>query len=164
VLNGLKNGFLSRAIKGARVVLLLGVVKHYIEDFRTTINFLNASNQRSVAYKSYCLSMGIGSRKFVVDVEIRWNSTFLMLKHLMPHKSTFYVFIQTNYPFASDGTALLNNNHWYVVEKPLYFIQLFYDSTVILSGVYYPTSPLMLHQNLKIVRHFNALENDALLR
>jgi hypothetical protein len=89
---------------------------------------------------------------------------FLMLKHLMPHKSTFYVFIQTNYPLSSDGTALLNNNHWYVVEKPLYFLQLFYDSTVILSGVYYPTSPLMLHQNLKIVRHFNALENDALLR
>jgi hypothetical protein len=46
----------------------------------------------------------------------------------------------------------------------LSFLQLFYDSTFILSGVYYPTAPLMLHQNLKITRHLNAFQNDALLR
>jgi predicted ferric reductase len=30
--------------------------------------------------------------------------------------------------------------------------------------VYYPTAPVMLHQILKIARHLNAFENDALLR
>jgi hypothetical protein len=65
-------------------------VKHYLEDFRTAINFLNSSDQRIVAYKSYFLSMGIGPRKFGVDMDVRWNSTFLMLKHLMPHRSTFF--------------------------------------------------------------------------
>jgi hypothetical protein len=59
---------------------------------------------------------------------------------------------------------LLTNNHWYVAEKLLSFLQLFYDSTVILSGVYYPIAPLMLHQILKIARHLNAFENDTLLR
>jgi hypothetical protein len=58
-------------------------VKHYLEDFRAAINFLNSSNQRIAAYKSYCLSMGIDPRKFGVDMDVRWNSTFLMLKRLM---------------------------------------------------------------------------------
>jgi hypothetical protein len=35
---------------------------------------------------------------------------------------------------------------------------------VALSGVYYPTSPLMLHHILKIARHLNAFENHELLR
>jgi hypothetical protein len=44
------------------------------------------------------------------------------------------------------------------------FLQLFYDSTVALSGIYYPTSSLMLHHILKIARHINAYENHELLR
>ena len=139
-------------------------LKHYLDDFRIAINFLNSSNQRIAAYKSYCLSMGINPRKFGVDIDVRWNSTFLMLKHLIPHKSTFSVFIQTQYPRSADGSTLLTPEHWYVAEKLLSFLQLFYDSTVVLSGVYYPTSPLVLHQILKIARQLNAFENDALLK
>ena len=33
-----------------------------------------------------------------------------------------------------------------------------------LSGVYYPTSPLIMHNILDIVQHLNQYENDALLR
>ncbi|WVZ92646.1 hypothetical protein U9M48_038693 [Paspalum notatum var. saurae] len=139
-------------------------LKAYLDDFRTAINFLNSSNQRIAAYKSYCLSMGVSPRKFGVDMDVRWNSTYLMLKYLVPHRSTFSVFIQTQYPLSADGSPLLTNDHWYVAEKVLSFLQLFYDSTVVLSGVYYPTSSLMLHQILKIARHLNAFENDRLLR
>jgi hypothetical protein len=63
-----------------------------------------------------------------------------------------------------DGTPLLTNNHRYVAEKLLFFLQLFYDSTVTLSGVYYPTAPLMLHQILRFGRHLSVFEKDALLR
>jgi hypothetical protein len=35
---------------------------------------------------------------------------------------------------------------------------------VALFGVYYPTSPLMLHHVLKIARNLNAYENHELLR
>jgi hypothetical protein len=63
------------------------------------------------------------------------------------------------------GTQLFNAETPYdVAEKLLSFLQLFYDSTVILSGVYYSTAPLMLHQTLKIARHLNVFENDTLLR
>ncbi|WVZ83799.1 hypothetical protein U9M48_030899 [Paspalum notatum var. saurae] len=66
-------------------------------------------------------------------MDVRWNSTFLMLKHLIPYKSTFDIFIQTHYPQREEG-ALLTNDHWYVGEKILEFLERFYDSTVVTSA------------------------------
>jgi len=40
------------------------------------------------------------------------------------------------------------------------FVELFYDSTVVLSGVYYPTSPLVLHHILEIASNLHAAERD----
>jgi hypothetical protein len=139
-------------------------LKAYIDDFRNAITFLNASNQRIAAYKSYCMSMTIRPRKFGVDMDVRWNSTYLMLKHLVPYKSSFSIFIKTQYPLHPDGTPLLTDDHWTIAEKVLSFLELFYESTVALSGVYYPIATLMLHHILRIARHLNSFENDRLLR
>jgi hypothetical protein len=88
-------------------------------------------------------------------MDVRWNSTYLMLKHLMPYRSVFSVFIN-----SSSGYALLNEQHWQVAEKVLEFLELFYESTVALSGVYYPTSPLVLHHILEIASHLHDYEHD----
>jgi hypothetical protein len=80
-----------------------------------------------------------------------------MLKHLVPNKKVFPVFINSNY-----GCALLSPNHWYVVEKILEFLELFHDCTVVLSGVYYPTSLLVLHPVLEIASHLHACEKDQI--
>jgi hypothetical protein len=130
----------------------------YLEVFRTAITFLNSSNQRIASYKQYCMSVGVRPRKFGVDMDVRWNSTFLMLRHLVPYHSTFSVWIRTNYPCKDDGSFLLSDNHWVVAENFLSSLQLFYDSIVALSRIYYPKSPLMLHHILKIARHLNAYE------
>ena len=71
----------------------------------------------------------------------------------------FSVFINSNY-----GSALLSPNHWYVAEKILEFIELFYDCTVVLSCVYYPTSPLILQHILEIASHLHDAERDQNLR
>jgi hypothetical protein len=73
-----------------------------------------------------------------------------MLKHLLPYRRTFSVWIKTNHPSKEDGSSLLNDDHLYIDEKMLSFLQVFYDSTVALLDVYYPTSSLMLHHTLKI--------------
>ncbi|WVZ50989.1 hypothetical protein U9M48_002185 [Paspalum notatum var. saurae] len=109
------------------------VLNPYLDDFRTAISFLNSSNQRIAAYKSFCIAMSVRPRKFGLDMDVRWNSTYLMLKHLIPYKSTFDVFIQTHYPQREEG-ALLTNDHWYVGEKILEFLERFYDSTVVSSA------------------------------
>jgi hypothetical protein len=136
----------------------------YIDSFRTAIVFLNVSNQCIAAFKGYCVAMNVCPRMFGIDMAMRWNSTYLMLKHLVPYKKTFGVFMDTNYPRKPGEPNLLKNSHWYVAEKLLEFLELFYDATVTLSGVYYPTSPLIMHNILDIVQHLNQYENDALLR
>ncbi|XP_072148491.1 zinc finger BED domain-containing protein RICESLEEPER 2-like [Setaria viridis] len=137
----------------------LDVFKPMISAFRTAISFLNSSNQRIVAYKSYCIAVGVRPRKFALDMDVRWNSTYLMLKHLMPHKNTFSVFITTQHPLV-EGQPLLTETHWYVVEKILLYLEQFYDSTVVLSGIYYPTAPLVLHHVLEIDGHLSTYKYD----
>jgi hypothetical protein len=109
------------------------------------------------------MSMGVRPHKFGLDMDVRWNSTYIMLKHVVPYPSTFSTFIQTHHPFRN-SLPLLTDNHWYVAENVLEFLETFYDSTVALSGVYYPTSSLMLHHILEIVGHLDAYEDDELLR
>jgi hypothetical protein len=46
----------------------------------------------------------------------------------------------------------------------LTFLELFYNSTVALSVIYDPTSPLILHHIIQIAAHLNSYENDNLLR
>jgi hypothetical protein len=139
----------------------LDSLKHLIETFRTALSFLNSSNQRIAAYKSYCIATNIRPRKFQLDMKVRWNSTYLMLKHLFPHKVPFTTFIHANYPRVEGDQFILSDDHWVIGEKVLKFLELFYDSTVALSGVYYPTSPLMLHFLVKIAIHLKNYDNDT---
>jgi hypothetical protein len=133
----------------------LAVCKDWLDDLRTAINFLNSSNNRIALFKSFCIARGMTPRKFGLDMDIRWNSTYLMLEHLLPYKEVFTVFINSNY-----GSELLTLNHWYVAEHMFKFLKIFYESTVILSGVYYPTAPLALHQMIDIAEHLQAAESN----
>jgi len=142
----------------------LTALKPLIETFRIIISFLNSSNQRTAAYKSYCIATGVRPRKFQLNMEVRWNSTYLMLKHLFPHKATFTTFMHAQYPRVEGAQLLLTADHWAMAEKVLKFLELFYDSTVALSGVYYPTSPLMIHYLVKIAIHLKNYANDSHIR
>jgi hypothetical protein len=110
-------------------------------------------------FKEYCIAKGVRPRKFGLDMDIRWNSTYLMFKHFIPYKNIFSVFINSHY-----GFELLTRNHWYVREKIYGFLKLYYDCTVSPSGVYYPTSPLVLHHILGIAEHLHDCERDQNLR
>ena len=50
-----------------------------------------------------------------------------------------------------------------LLKKKLEFLELFYDSTVVLSGVYYPTAPPMLHNLIEIAGQLKNCENDRML-
>jgi hypothetical protein len=72
--------------------------------------------------------------------------------------------MHAHYPRAEGTPFLLTDEHWAIAEKVLHFLELFYDSTVVLSGVYYPTSPLMIHYLVKIAIHLKKYGNDTHLR
>jgi hypothetical protein len=139
-------------------------VKPMIDAFRIAISFMNSSNQRIAAYKSYCMASGIRPRKFGLDMDVRWNSTYLVLKHLLPHKETFHTFIESNYSRPRGAPFLLTHDHWAMATKILAFLELFYDSTVALSGVYYPTVNLMIHHIVRIAVHLHKYQNDEHIR
>jgi hypothetical protein len=84
-------------------------IKDQLEDFRRAISWLNSSNQRIASFKSFCIAHGLRPRKFGLDMDVRWNSTHLMLKHLVPYKNTFSVFISANY--QAGGESLLTKDH-----------------------------------------------------
>ena len=110
----------------------------YHEAFRTTISFLNSSNQCIATYKAYCIDDNERPRKFGLDMNVRWNSTYLKLKHLVPHKQSFSVFIQTHYPRVECSPMMLTERQWYVVEHIMTLFELFYDSIIALSTIYDP--------------------------
>jgi hypothetical protein len=136
--------------------------KEKLEDFCKAISCLNSFNERIAPFKSFCIAQCVRPPKFDLDIDVKWNATYLMLKNVVPCKHTFSVFISANYP--TGGESLLTDDHWYVVEHMLKFLGLFYISTVSLSGVYYPTSPLIMHAIIEIVDHLNQFENDDILR
>jgi ribosomal protein S15P/S13E len=51
-----------------------------------------------------------------------------------------------------------------MATKILAFLELFYDSTVALSGVYYPTVNLMIHHIVRIAVHLHKYQNDEHIR
>jgi hypothetical protein len=53
------------------------------------------------------------------------------------------------------GQTLLTSDHRYVAENIISFLELFYEFTLELSDVCYPTAPLMLHHLIDIASHLN---------
>jgi hypothetical protein len=70
----------------------LNMIKSHLEAFRTAFSWINSSHQRIVAFKRNCIVVNVQPRKFDLDTEVRWNSTYLILNHLVPYKKTFSVF------------------------------------------------------------------------
>jgi hypothetical protein len=69
--------------------------------------------------------------KFGLNMDVRWNSTYLILMHLLPYRSVFSMLINTHH-----SSPLLNGQHWYVAKKVSEFLKLFYDATVVIYGVF----------------------------
>ncbi|GJX75584.1 zinc finger BED domain-containing protein RICESLEEPER 2-like protein [Tanacetum coccineum] len=83
------------------------------------------------------------------DVDTRWNSTFKMFESGLKQKTTLAYF----------HDILVNNNgrrfkkfpeeYWVIIEMLNPLLEVFQNVTVILSGVYYPTSPLDIQKKAR---------------
>ena len=131
-----------------------------IEKIRSGIVFLNASNPRLAEYKSWCDAATTTSHVYNIDMSIRWNSTYIMIRDLIRDKQMFTTFVNAN----SHGTIFLCDADWDIANMVMQFLEVLYDATNILSGVYYPTTPLLVHQIYFLADHLKAHENDPKLR
>lgn len=139
-------------------------VGDHIDAVRQAIAWLTASNPRIAAWKRFCNAAGVKARKFATDAEHRWNATYLMLKVVLPYSSLLSDFVQSRGgPRNSDGSSVLNEHVWAIVQKFYQFLETFYDCTLTLSQVYYPTANIILHNLLEIATLFKEYENDDVL-
>jgi hypothetical protein len=88
-----------------------------------------------------------------------------MLNSLIRDKVPFTAFINQHCPYKDQtGGDYLSADTWHIAESMVQFLETFYDSTVALSGVYYPTSPMIVHNILEIAQRLKDYENDPILR
>jgi hypothetical protein len=75
----------------------VGEVTRQLSDFYRAISRLNCSIHRIAAFKSFCIAHGVLPHKFCLNMDVRWNATYHMLKHLVPYETTFSMFVSANY-------------------------------------------------------------------
>jgi hypothetical protein len=87
----------------------LKCTKEKLEDFCKAISCLYSFNECIAPFKSFCIEQCVHPPKFNLDIDVKWNATYLMLKNVVPRKHTFSVFISANYP--TGGESLLTDDH-----------------------------------------------------
>jgi hypothetical protein len=81
-----------------------------------------------------------------------------MLKQVKGYEGIITVFVN-----AQNAGLLLTETDWYIATRLRLFLKPFYKATVQLSGVYYPTSCLVLEWLWRIAYTFNENKDDNVL-
>ncbi|GJW23573.1 zinc finger BED domain-containing protein RICESLEEPER 2-like protein [Tanacetum coccineum] len=76
------------------------------------------------------------------DVDTRWNSTFEMFESGLKQKTTLAYFHDILVNKNGRRFKKISEEYWVIIEMLNPLLEVFQNATVILSGVYYPTSPL----------------------
>ena len=104
-----------------------------------------SSNERQINYRRFrkiCNEEPLGP---CFDNNTRWNSTCMMFENILRQRATLQAFNQRLIN-RNVSTIILTDQDWDRLNELTMFLQVFKEATTILSGVYYPTSPLVLKQ------------------
>ncbi|KAL2938242.1 Zinc finger BED domain-containing protein RICESLEEPER 2 [Bienertia sinuspersici] len=126
-----------------------------ISRIRSGIRFVRSSPVRLQKFKNCVKQEQIESkRQLCLDVETRWNSTYLMLEYASIYRKAFD-FLET-----SDGgkfkaklsktLSVPTDEDWDRIASILPFLKFFYDATLRLSGSLYATSNVYLQELVAI--------------
>ncbi|KAK2637388.1 hypothetical protein Ddye_032180 [Dipteronia dyeriana] len=136
-------------------------VSDQIDRIRDAISWICSSNPRFSEFKRHCKLNGLKPQRFQTDMPVRWNSTYLMLENCLEYDTTITCFY--NMKLAKTGQhspKILTTDDWYVAKIFVEFLKIFYNATVTLFGVYYPTSSPAIHQIVEISELLNSYRED----
>jgi hypothetical protein len=94
-------------------------------------------------FKSYCIVVEVRPHNFDLDMDVGWNSTYLMLRHMVPHMTSISVLIETHYLGAPNEHFCLIDDNGCIAENE--FLESLYDAIMVIYCVYYPTYTLTIH-------------------
>ncbi|XP_059441916.1 zinc finger BED domain-containing protein RICESLEEPER 2-like [Corylus avellana] len=111
-----------------------------VDCVRDRIKYLVASESRLIKFSEIAKQLQLASKKLILDVPTRWNSTYKMLSTAIEFKGVFPM-----YSYMDNGFLWSpSDKDWEKVEKACQLLAVFNDVTNIVSGSDYPTSNLFL--------------------
>nr|ABB47401.1 hypothetical protein LOC_Os10g23270 [Oryza sativa Japonica Group] len=121
-------------------------------------------------FQDYCKAKKKPARMFGIDVKHRWNTMYLLLRQLKGYEELIYVFINSMHvrmkDIDDDGDGeifILTDQDWEIATHVRKFLKPFYNATVQLSGIYYPTACLVLKWIWKLALVFDENQSDRIL-
>nr|KYP41362.1 Putative AC transposase [Cajanus cajan] len=126
-------------------------IKDSILKIRNAVKYVKSSPARFARFKACVEQEGISYKGIVcLDVETRWNSTYLMLEASLKYKDAFVLLDMQDKKFGvemakGNGSVPLEED-WEYARSVLPFLKMFYDSTMRISGTSYVTSHMYMKE------------------
>ena len=128
-----------------------------IENIRESVKYLKLSPSRLYKFNEIVKSLKLStSKRLILDVPTRWNSTYAMLECALENKSIFSRYKERDYNYK----WLLFDEDWKRVAEVSKFLEVINDVTKVFSRRKYPTSNLFLHQIWKVRKMLNDMSTD----
>lgn len=131
--------------------------KPVLDKFRIMLRRIFTKGKKMhAAFRTYCQDCGFRALGPNHDMPVRWNSTYFMIENLVRQKQYIHAFYQAHYPRNSIGVF-----DWNVIEGLHDILGDFKNATTLLSGIYYPTSPLLLNQLFILANKISQYEDHT---
>ncbi|KNA24520.1 hypothetical protein SOVF_015220 [Spinacia oleracea] len=121
---------------------------------RTAVKYVRSSPARLQRFKACVQQEKIENKSLMcLDVETRWNSTFLMLESVLKFQKALILLSKNDGRFRAEFVkfdGLPNDDDWDCIRNLVLFLKMFYEATIRLSGSLYVTENMYLQEILGI--------------
>lgn len=122
------------------------------------VTIYSSSNERQMNYRRFRKQCGEIPLGPCYDNNTRWNSTCMMFENILRQRETLNAF---NEQLVSRNKSVsIDDQDWDRLSDLTIFLQVFKEATTILSGVYYPTTSLVLNQLYTMTEKLDELKNS----
>jgi len=144
-------------------------IKDSISKFRSAVKYVKSSPARFARFKACVKQEGICYKALVcLDVQTRWNSTYLMLEASLKYKDTFVKLDMQDKKFGvemakSSGVPL--EEDWEYARSVLPFLKMFYDTTMCISSSSFVTSHMYMKEVFGIgkkIRQYSESSDESI--
>ncbi|GKD76633.1 zinc finger BED domain-containing protein RICESLEEPER 2-like protein, partial [Tanacetum coccineum] len=135
-----------------------------VDCVRAAVKYIRQSPQRLVKFKEYAEIEKCPSKKgLILDVQTRWNSTYLMLEIAHNYERAFARYDSEDRHYRDDleKTGVPVSSDWANVRRLTKFLEHFYELTLKVSGTLYVTSNSFLDDITSIEAALNNCINGG---
>ncbi|WOL17529.1 zinc finger BED domain-containing protein RICESLEEPER 2-like [Canna indica] len=123
------------------------VIHDIISKVRESVKYIKGSPARLHKFNEIARQLQLSSTKrLVLDVSTRWNSTYAMLLSALEFKDVFPRYHERDPNYKS----VPSYEDWEKASKIMEFLEVFNEATNVFSGYEYPTANLFLPEVWKI--------------